>query len=110
MTALRYLEPRGEAVKTLESRVCQHCLTPLAAGNRDDFCCLGCRHVSELLRESGLTRYYALRGDRALAPVGDAKAQLSEVWLDAAAAGLEAQQGVKRLSLDVQGLQCGACV
>ena len=110
MTALwSHAEPHGNRLRPAV-RVCQHCLTPLAADVEVEFCCLGCRHVFDLLRDSGLTRYYALRGDRSLAPVGDTMSASPEVWLDVATAALQSQGGLSRFALDIQGLQCGACV
>jgi Cu2+-exporting ATPase len=65
--------------------------------------------VYHLLRSSGLERYYALRGDNALAPVAERVAFGEQAWLELIEAAPFAQ-GVRRIALDVQGVQCGACV
>ena len=46
--------------------LCTHCRAPLASSAADEFCCHGCRHVHDLLQESGLGRYYTLRGERTI--------------------------------------------
>jgi Cu2+-exporting ATPase len=99
------LSARTEATTAL----CLHCRSPLSGARVDTFCCLGCRNVHALLEASGLDRYYQLRGEQALAPVPFRTSQRDHAWLDAL---IESQgsAGSRRLSLDVQGIQCGACV
>jgi P-type Cu2+ transporter len=100
------LAPRA---KSKTDALCLHCRQPLPGG-ADTFCCSGCERVHELLQTSGLDRYYALRGDSTLSPVGDKGVVHTSPWLDAlvdAGAGVE---GVRRVAFDVQGIQCGACV
>lgn len=89
---------------------CLHCRTTLPPASADAFCCPGCRSVYTLLERSGLDRYYALRGDRRLAPVALGNAH-EQPWLELLESSLE-QDGsaLRRVTLDVQGLQCGACV
>jgi Cu2+-exporting ATPase len=65
--------------------------------------------VHALLQSSGLDRYYQLRGDQALAPVAQSTRQRDHMWLDALLAA-QPETGTRRLTLDVQGIQCGACV
>ncbi len=94
--------------------VCVHCGSDLPSRTSDPFCCSGCRHVYHLLQESGLSRYYDLRGGRRLAPAALRTTQGSEPWLEQLMGQLEREADqsaqVRRFSLDVQGLQCGACV
>jgi Cu2+-exporting ATPase len=90
-------------------RACLHCRSPLSSPSEDAFCCAGCRHVYALLQSSGLDRYYQLRGEQALAPVSESAHQRDHMWLDALEAEAPAS-GTRRLTLDVQGIQCGACV
>ena len=65
---------------------------------------------SRCCRAPGLDRYYTLRGERTLSPVNSERAAHEQPWLDAVVASLAAQPGVHRIALDVQGIQCGACV
>jgi Cu2+-exporting ATPase len=89
--------------------LCLHCQKPLPRLMAGDYCCRGCERVHALLESSGLERYYALRGDVPLAPVGE-KTLHATPWLDALVADTAAVQGQKRFALDAQGIQCGACV
>ena len=90
--------------------VCLHCRTALPESADDGFCCRGCRSVFTLLQSSGLDRYYTLRGDRTLSPVSSERAAHEQPWLDILVAALAERPGVHRFALDVQGIQCGACV
>ncbi len=83
---------------------CLHCHSASPSG---PFCCHGCEAVYGLLQESGLNRYYALRGERTLNPVGERHAHESP-WREALAQQLQGEQ--RNFQVDIQGLQCGACV
>jgi Cu2+-exporting ATPase len=94
---------------TASDGLCLHCRSALPSVRADGFCCSGCRHVYALLQTSGLGRYYALRGAQALAPVPQQQRRPEHAWIDALAADAGAS-ATRRLLLDVQGIQCGACV
>lgn len=95
--------------------MCPHCNnvsppdTPSAP-----YCCFGCQAAHSLLRDAGLERFYELRGAERLAAVsarGDGQARAPRLWLAPLRAQAEAGHGeIVRLGLDVQGLQCIACV
>lgn len=79
-----------------------HCGLPVfARGER--FCCPGCESVYALLRDEGLERYYDLGGGQG-APALLGGTSADHKWLDA----LDVGSG--RLTLDVQGIRCAACV
>ncbi|HEY3444764.1 MAG TPA: heavy metal translocating P-type ATPase metal-binding domain-containing protein [Myxococcales bacterium] len=80
---------------------CVHCGQPVPRG-LSRFCCSGCEAVHGLLTSEGLLRYYDLRGG-AGTPVQPGAARSHE-WL----AGIDIATG--RLSVDVQGIHCSACV
>jgi Cu2+-exporting ATPase len=94
--------------ESASSSVCLHCRSPLTADG-SEFCCRGCAYVHTLLTHSGLDRYYTLRGARTLSPVAT-RTLHEEPWLELLEAQLGAQAGVRRVTLDIQGLQCGACI
>lgn len=95
------------STSTRASTTCLHCRLPLAAGQRGDFCCRGCEEVHRLLASAGLSRYYDLGGGEGH-PV--APAASDHKWLEPIAERLAQQPGLSRISLDVQGLHCSACV
>lgn len=84
---------------------CAHCSSPVPDDAADArFCCAGCSAVFTLLNSESLGRYYELAGNQVL-PAGDAL-PAQHAWLDA----LLASSTGCRLSLDVQGIHCAACV
>lgn len=104
--------PPGAAGRTApaQNQACLHCGTPLDLGGEGAFCCGGCRTVHELLRASGLERYYALRGAGG-PPVPETDASKRDLkWLEALEERVTSTDGVSRLELDVQGIHCAACV
>jgi Cu2+-exporting ATPase len=72
------------------------------------FCCPGCEVVHGLLAAEGLTRFYDL-GGRAAGAVGAVPRAVACDWLPEHEARCAAGD-VVRLTLDVQGLRCAACV
>jgi Cu2+-exporting ATPase len=100
------VEPLGGMPARVAARdvtLCEHCGLPTAAPG-DAFCCAGCESVWGLLHDEGLERYYALRDTKG-APATVATSRADHKWLDA-------YDGVcpARLTLDVQGIHCAACV
>ncbi len=106
------------AITTSEA-ICRHCGTeypvPADASADTGFCCAGCHFVHGLINEEGLDRFYDLRGGQTLQPVKSLAFQKRDYdWL----AGLvgEAEEvcaeceDPARLTLDLQGISCAACV
>ncbi len=90
---------------------CTHCGTPFVGGGR--FCCPGCEFVAGMIDDRGLERFYELRGNRTLAPVGSAVFQARETsWLDRAIAAAAHDGDGRSASVDVsvQGIACIGCV
>ena len=98
-----------------EIRRCRHCGTPFSAETEDEeFCCSGCAHVHSLIEESGLERFYSLRG-KEIEPVSPATARPADLqWLEAAGAEAEkkavAGERPAALDLDLKGVSCIGCV
>ena len=95
--------------------MCPHCNSPTRQNAPSaPYCCAGCQAAHALVRAAGLERFYELRGAERLAAVGGR--QKGEVraprhWLLPLGAQAELGRGeVVRLVLDLQGLQCIACV
>lgn len=92
---------------------CPHCHSLAAEGAATaPYCCTGCRAAHELIEQAGLSRFYDLLDGQRLAVPDSARGEDSRTWLapliEAAERG--AQSGTARLTLDLQGLQCAACV
>ncbi|MBK7859899.1 MAG: heavy metal translocating P-type ATPase metal-binding domain-containing protein [Archangiaceae bacterium] len=90
---------------------CKHCRSPIPEGAPSaEFCCAGCEAVYGLISAQGLGRFYGLAGDR-VAPAASAGTARSHAWLEPLREAAErAPRDVVTLTLDVQGIQCAACV
>lgn len=91
---------------------CLHCglrLSEDQVAAARDFCCSGCERVHALLRDASLTRFYDLRGGEGIPPAAPRSGGYA--WLDPWLEPMLAAPGrPHRLSLDVQGIHCAACV
>jgi P-type Cu2+ transporter len=101
--------PRATAARAAVSGVCAHCGTTLDDTRHAPYCCEGCGAVAALLRDGGLERYYDLR-DGAIAPTRNADAPRDLAWLEPLEARAKATTSPSRIDLDLQGIQCTACV
>jgi Cu2+-exporting ATPase len=106
---------------TTGTETCFHCALPIPAdchltvdmeGRQQPVCCPGCKAVAELIRDSGMSRYYALR--EAPDPgVGRPPDETAE-WLvfdndDMLAAFTETSDGVAEATVYAGGMYCSAC-
>lgn len=93
----------------IDQATCKHCGLAVPSEQRNSqFCCAGCESVYALLSGEGLTRFYEL-GGAATGAVGATPRVPAFDWL----ADFEAKHtnsGVVRMTLDVQGIRCAACV
>jgi len=88
---------------------CLHCDLKLSAAQvarGERFCCSGCKRVFELIREGGFSRYYELRSEAGV-PASDLSRE-TYAWLDRLVEN--ASGDLLRLTLDLQGVHCAACV
>jgi len=103
---------RGASVLSataLAAAACLHCGTATADA---DFCCRGCEIVYGLLHREHLDRYYELGGGKDTPATTAAQAAPDHKWLELQAADLAARADgqTHRLTLDIQGIHCAACV
>ena len=88
---------------------CTHCGLPVPDERRSSpYCCAGCEAVHGMLAAEGLLRFYDLGGGAGSA-VGSAPRAAACDWLPELEAKATTGEAV-RLTLDVQGLRCAACV
>ena len=96
----------------MPASICLHCKSPIAAPDAPEgYCCVGCATVAQLLKQEGLERYYAFQGGATDAVALPARPR-DLAWLEAplVAAIASAASGPVRLTIDVQGIRCSACV
>ena len=85
---------------------CLHCGDLVQDSVR--FCCRGCSGAFELIKSLDLGRYYERRAQAGIAK--GLQPEEAPVAADPSAWVIEEPGGTCRLSLMVEGLQCGACV
>ncbi|HVW22146.1 MAG TPA: heavy metal translocating P-type ATPase metal-binding domain-containing protein [Opitutaceae bacterium] len=89
---------------------CRHCGSPVPAAPGGDFCCPGCAYVHRLIEEHGFEAYYRIK-DAVTAPAAAAVFEPRDYgWLAERQRAAEAAGGAPRLTLEVQGISCAACV
>lgn len=88
---------------------CKHCASRYRSANgQGEFCCAGCEHVFEMIRENGLGDYYT-RQDRMGQPVGDRPfSGLDYVSINQLQNQAENAYGCK-ITARVQGMSCLGC-
>jgi P-type Cu2+ transporter len=85
---------------------CLHCGD--LVGDSVQFCCRGCAGAFELIKSLGLGRYYERRAQAGVTQ--GLQPEEAPVVADPTAWVMTEPDGACRLSLMVEGLQCGACV
>ena len=88
------------------SAACLHCGDLVTEGVQ--FCCRGCAGAFELIKSLGLGRYYERRAETGVTQ--GARPEEPAAPADPSAWVVTDRDGTCRLSLMVDGLQCGACV
>lgn len=94
--------------------VCPHCNSPAETDTAyHPYCCVGCQAAHRLVRSAGLLNFYELRGTTRLSAVGRRGEARERLWLEPLFVDAERRAGTDELvalRLDVQGLECAACV
>ncbi len=99
----------GAAGAAVGGVLCAHCGQPLAGAPAPSarFCCPGCAAAYTTIQALGLGRYYA---ERALDPERRPPRPETGERFDLARYTETGADGLARLEMAVDGLQCGACV
>ena len=110
-----------KGAKVQDTGTCFHCALPVPAdcnlivdieGDRRPVCCPGCKAVAELIRDSGMSRYYSLR-DAPDPGVGRPPAETAEWQVfdseDMLAAFADQSHDHAETTIYVGGMYCAAC-
>jgi len=92
---------------------CEHCSTPFTPKTDERFCCQGCFYVSQVLHDDGLERFYELKGEKSVPPVGSKVFQDAHThWLESAQNDAETDSHVRVASIElgIEGISCLGCV
>ena len=103
------------------SEGCFHCQLPIPSedevigqieGEKQHFCCLGCKAVCEAIYDAGLEGFYQRTPDgTSLAPPPDIPTELALYDLDDVQAEFVGELGEERdIHLLIEGIHCAACV
>lgn len=85
---------------------CLHCFEELK-NTQENFCCIGCSTAHKIINGLGLENYYKLRTEGFLS--GQNKPEIDEV-IDISEFVIDENDGIKSISLMVQGMHCAACI
>lgn len=106
--------PRPPAPQRGANVPCLHCGTPFRPTWEDDqFCCSGCEFVHHLIRDSGLDKFYELRGRGRATPVKPLVFRRRDwSWLQSIVREAESAAGDGAASgeVELQGISCIGCV
>ncbi|WPJ97667.1 heavy metal translocating P-type ATPase metal-binding domain-containing protein [Coraliomargarita algicola] len=100
-------------MSTATKAICAHCGTPFTPRAKESYCCHGCEYVAQVLSENDLTRFYELKGNTAVPPVGSKAFTEAEVApLIAELKRVEANCGkpVAHTRFCLEGISCIGCV
>lgn len=92
---------------------CTHCGTPFSPRADETYCCHGCEYVARVLADQDLTRFYELKGNTAVPPVGSKAFSEAEVApLAAKVKAIEEGSTARVVSaqFSVEGISCIGCV
>lgn len=108
-----------------KDKLCYHCNTAIPSGTnyiwkRGDedlgYCCQGCKTVSQIILESGNTRFYDIRGSQTIAPVQSPEEDRSirEEYLDGELVReeyiREIEPNLWETHITITNIHCSACV
>ncbi|MFT4900892.1 MAG: Cu2+-exporting ATPase [Lentimonas sp.] len=98
-----------------QSCTCAHCGTAFTPRLTERYCCLGCDYVAQVLADHDLSRFYELKGDKVLPPVGSKVFQRSdfaalESLCFEAEASSAASAPTAHARLSIEGISCIGCV
>lgn len=93
--------------------VCTHCGTPFTPKANESFCCHGCYYVAQLINDQDLGRFYELKGQQVVPPVGSKVFHENDTapLVDALQAAESAtDKRVAHTQLSIEGISCIGCV
>ncbi|TVP79301.1 MAG: HAD family hydrolase [Puniceicoccaceae bacterium] len=93
--------------------ICTHCSTPFTPRGDEVYCCHGCDYVAQLLSDNDLTRFYELKGDTVVPPVGSRP--FSEIDVPPLITQVEqieqsSESNILSSRFSIEGISCIGCV
>ena len=98
---------------TSQLTTCTHCGTAFTPKAEETYCCHGCYYVAQLIHDGGLERFYELKGNKAVPPVGSKVFQSSDtasLQAELETAEASGKQPAVSTRLSIEGISCIGCV
>jgi Cu2+-exporting ATPase len=98
---------------TQQQTTCTHCGTPFTPRAEEAYCCHGCEYVAQVLSDNDLTRFYELKGDSTLPPVGSkafAEADVAPLAEEVQRVEALTDKPVATMRFSIEGISCIGCV
>ncbi len=94
-------------------RKCTHCGTPFLPKADESYCCHGCYYVAQLIEDNGFNRFYELKGNKTVPPVGSKVFQESDtrpLRMEMERAENTTDKPVATARFSIEGISCIGCV
>lgn len=98
---------------TQQRATCAHCGTPFTPRAKEAYCCHGCEYVAQVLSDNDLTRFYELKGNTAVPPVGSkafTEAEVAPLIAELQRAEAATEKPVAQTRFGIEGISCIGCV
>ncbi len=98
---------------TQQQATCAHCGTPFVPRAKEAYCCHGCEYVAQVLSDNDLTRFYELKGDTTVPPVGSkafTEAETAPLIAELNRAESLTEKPVASTRFSLEGISCIGCV
>jgi len=92
---------------------CAHCGTPFTPRAKEAYCCHGCEYVAQVLSDNDLTRFYELKGNKAVPPVGSkafTEAEVTPLIAEIKRVESSTEKPVASARFSIEGISCIGCV
>lgn len=92
---------------------CTHCGTPFISKADKTYCCHGCKYVAQLLNKQDLERFYELKGQKIIPPVGSKvfhENDTAPLIQELKKAETYSEKSVTSARYSIEGISCIGCV
>lgn len=98
---------------TATQATCTHCGTPFTPRAAEAYCCHGCEYVAQVLSDNDLTRFYELKGEITVPPIGSkafAEADVAPLIAHLEAIEQSTVDSSATTAFNLEGISCIGCV
>ena len=98
---------------TATKATCTHCGTPFTPRAEETYCCHGCEYVAQVLADNDLIRFYELKGDKAVPPIGSkafTEPEVAPLIAELERVESTTEKPVVGTRFSIEGISCIGCV